>query len=142
MDDTSKNKVDDITKALEWPDSSLYEVVGLHSQCRWAKQLRKCERMCSAVRLTKQTARPYDARPRTLPFTRKQLEKLITEGLSDFEGHYWSVAWSTSQGSTSHVDVRYNDDYRGVLVFNTMEFMIRPPGELREDDKNQPQRLQ
>lgn len=140
MDETSKNKVDDITKALEWPDSSLYEVVGPHSQCRWTKQLRTCERMCTSIRLTNQTARPYDARPRTLPFPRKQLEKLITEGLSGFEGHYWSGFWATS--SRSDVDVWYSDDYRGVLVFNTMEFMIRPPRELREDDNNQPQRLQ
>lgn len=87
--------------------------------------------MCYDIRLQTHPARAMDERPGHLPFHRPYIQELHdllgNKGLNGA----WHIPWDTK--SARRDDRAYPDDFRTVLTFNTMEFMIRPPTPLRRD---------
>lgn len=82
----------------------------------------------------------YDERPETIPFSRDDLEAFIEIGIKSVEG-YWSVCWASETRAAG--DIIYYDNYRSVMSFRSIEFMIRPTADFRnrEDEVEEPARL-
>lgn len=86
------------------------------------------------------SAETYDERPETIPFTREDLEAFGKDGLDSFHG-YWSVHWAAESRQRS--DKIHRDDYRSVMSFRSIEFMIRPIADYKKRDDRvvEPRRL-
>lgn len=69
---------------------------------------------------------PYTARPQRLPFTLKDVEDFASNGLPPPETRL-TVRWASKSTKS---DTTYDDGFRSVFIFRTIEFMIRPvPGQ-------------
>lgn len=67
----------------------------------------------------------YTKRPQQLPFTLQDVEDFASDGLP--VGKRLSVRWATKD---KKYDLTYDDGFRSVYMFRTIEFMIRPlPGQ-------------
>lgn len=71
----------------------------------------------------------YDQRPETIPFTRDDLQAFRDNGLDSVHG-YWSVHWAAETPGRDG-DIIYDDGYRSVMTFRSIEFMIRPVADFR-----------
>lgn len=74
------------------------------------------------------SAETYDQRPETIPFTRDDLEAFDKEGFHSVQG-YWSVYWASDTRAGG--DIIYDDGWRSVMSFRSIEFMIRPIPDFR-----------
>lgn len=65
----------------------------------------------------------YTRRPQQLPFTLKDLQDFVSNGLPP-PWKRFSVRWASK--SNKSTDTTYGDGFRAVFIFRTIEFMIRP----------------
>lgn len=83
----------------------------------------------------------YDERPETVPFTRDDLLAFRCQGLKNFTQGNWSIYWNSNKKQTH--DIVYSKRWRSVMLFRTIELMIRPLYDYRDraDGVEEPERL-
>lgn len=118
-------------RAASRHDEEIYDLLKAYRHHPKHKEASPETRMCYDIRLQTHPARAMDERPEYLPFPRRYIQELH-DGLGNAGlAGAWHVPWATN-GKT-YVDKAYPDDFRTVITFNTIEFMIRPPTPLRRD---------
>lgn len=125
-------------KAITGRDEDIYRELGTFNQSRFKFVKSAPHRWSQGIYVSQDLERPYDVQPARLPFTRDHLQAFIYIGLQPDPG-YWSVFWTSSKASKS--DDIYDDGFRCVVYFKTVDFMIRPLSESK-NPKGEPPRLQ
>lgn len=111
--------------AITKPDEEIYPCL---SFCKLAKHCVIDDRMshyevCTGIRVSPVSLYGnYERRPEQLPFTRSGVQEFIDQGIPLLRGP-WSVLWAVNRCKN---DVVYGDGFRGVFIYKTIEFMIRP----------------
>lgn len=133
---------DNKERAVQGSDDDIYSCLGPHAQAPFTPHKGNREESCYSIQVQSVPFRPFVERPPgKLPFTRHGLREFINTGLpSESCQGFWSVFWGPSHGSSNDYFYK-NDDFRGVVLFNTIEFMIRPLDNLQLDTSKIPPRV-
>lgn len=131
--------------ALEGNDADIYPYLSSCSHATFRHYEGDRERLCSFIYISPYTTPEqggYERRPETLPFTSNDLQAFLQHGLKTHRG-YWSVYWASDAKPTAGTDVVYEDGFRSVISFRTIEFMIRPMKDFRDrgNARGEPSRL-
>lgn len=110
--------------AITGSDQEIYPYLSPYNQAPYghSKSSMLENEVCSYIRAEALRGH-YERRPERLPFTRSTVEYVIENDLSGLVRRY-GVLWSSPTKNAN--DVLYNDGFRSVVSFGTMEFMIRP----------------
>lgn len=124
-EDLSKKKKE---LAIVGLDKEIYEYLGLYSpvEHRINYQSVVDERWCgNTVSISGRANRPYNVQPE--PFDRSDLQALLVEGIDGVKG-FWTVYWDSDCRTRCPRELE-DDDFRVVVSYRTVQFMVRPPSE-------------
>lgn len=109
--------------AITGSAEDIYPHLGIHKHGRQTSK--DPEAVCFDIRVYPESQQPenFTRRPEGLPFTSSGVQAFISEGLP-LVGGRWSIRWA-SDCKPRHEKV-YEDEFRAVFVFRTLEFSIRP----------------
>lgn len=125
-----KFKSDEV-RALRGSDTDIYHRLPIKNMAKHENGS-KSESVCNDIGLQAQgDTTAIEAREITVPFLRRDVLALHDEvlGPPDAKG-CWSVSWASTSRNDRN-DIPYEDDFRSVFQFRSIEFMIRPA--LQED---------
>lgn len=130
-------KTEDEETALTAADEAIYQHLGTFTQARFQPTKRPPARVCVGdVYVTESPQGHYVSRPDTLPLRASDLRDFIHRGLPSLKG-FFSLIWNGVPQSRE--DLTYDDGFRSVVSYRTIEFMVRPLGEINADG---PKRIQ
>lgn len=124
--------------ALTGTDEDIYPHLGAACQSNFNRNPSIPQELCGGkVEAVESLGKEHDEQPQELPITFKDLQDFIEIGfLGTFEQGFFSIAWM----ATRQKDIIYNDQFRSVIDFRTIEFMVRPLDEA-QGDGNSPGRI-
>lgn len=131
--------------AIEGPDEEIYPRLVGQTQAEF-KEKGKAGTGMGSIFIVSPYKPPgpetYDERPDTVPFTRDDLLAFRVQGLQKFTQGNWSIYWNSNKKKQTY-DVVYSKEWRSVMLFRTIELMIRPSYDFRgrADGVEEPPRL-
>lgn len=130
-------------KAIEAADEEIYPELSSSTSSPFHIGPDYLERRCAFTHAyTPQNTEnmSYQRRSENIPFTRHDLHDFLQSGLDKYHG-YWSIFWAGLSPKAG--DIIYPDQFRHVMSFRSIEFMIRPPNDFANTQgrKGHPGRL-
>lgn len=130
--------------AVERPDVEIYPYISSGSKAEFKNDREDRESLCTSIQLQpphEHVEEDFHPRPEIIPFIREDLQAFFDDGLKSLQG-YWSVYWASKAKAKGDGFV-HSDQYRSVVFFRTIEFMIQPMKnhEIRADGLREPAKI-